>query len=484
MKYIYGASLVGLQEFIFKTNKLREIIGGSELIKQFDMLDLKEEFGISDYIVIVQAAGNLRVILKDEVDARKIVRELPKKIMERICGISISQALVEYDDNNYDSAIKELERKLKVARNQNSIPLDGHFALLDINPRTGFSALDERCQEGRVDIGSLQKLQAFDRAAKENKYLKGVNEKIGNSKNKIAIIHIDGNSLGEIVRGIRQVEEMQEFSKQIKQSTKEAFENAKEFATTKNNQIENKKIREIILGGDDVTLMCDADLAIDFVCKFLSEFENNTSFVKGFDKSKERLNACAGIAFCNEKFPFFMAVKLANELCQRAKSDSRGRDSANPPSSLMFHNIQDSFVGSFDEIRKRELIIKNDSQEIACDFGAYYLNFKPNIQTLQEVILSFRDKQSPKSRLREWLNVLKEGQTKADNELKRIVTIFKDKWIDKHAKKLENPLQEDRETNGERISKLKEGLSVEKLIVEGKTPVFDILQILAVESKE
>ena len=112
------------------------------------------------------------------------------------------------------------------------------------------------------------------------------------------------------------------------------------------------------------------------------------------------------------------------------------------------------------------------------------VHIKPKIQTLQEVILSFRDKQSPKSRLREWLNVLKEGQTKADNELKRIVTIFKDKWIDKHAKKLENPLQEDRETNGERISKLKEGLSVEKLIVEGKTPIFDILQILAVESKE
>ena len=71
---------------------------------------------------------------------------------------------------------------MKVARNQNSIPLDGHFALLDINPRTGFSALDERCQEGRVDIGSLQKLQAFDRAAKESidtafRYFKDDDEK-------------------------------------------------------------------------------------------------------------------------------------------------------------------------------------------------------------------------------------------------------------------------------------------------------------------
>ncbi len=27
-QYLYGASLQGLQEFIFKTNKLREIVGG------------------------------------------------------------------------------------------------------------------------------------------------------------------------------------------------------------------------------------------------------------------------------------------------------------------------------------------------------------------------------------------------------------------------------------------------------------------------
>ena len=484
MKYIYGASLVGLQEFIFRTNKLKEIVGGSELIKQFDVLDLEKEFGISDYEIIVQAAGNLRVILENEVDARKVVRELPKRIMERICGISISQGLVEYNGEDYDSAIKELEKKLKIARNKNSIPLDGHFALLDINPRTGLSALDKPFQGERIDIGSLQKLEAFERAASENPYLKGVNEKIGNAKSKIAIIHIDGNSLGEIVRGIKKAEEMQRFSKQIKQATKKAFESAKEFAIQKNNQVENQKIREIILGGDDVTLICDADLAIDFVCAFLKEFENNTGFVNAYDKTREKLNACAGIAFCNEKFPFFMAVKLANELCQRAKSDSRGRDSANPPSSLMFHNIQDSFVGSFDEMRKRELVIRNDSQEIACDFGAYYLNSSPNIKTLQEVVLSFRDKQSPKARLREWLNILKDSQAKADNELKRIAKVFESKWTNKQAKKLENPLQEDRETNGKRISRLKEGLSMERLVIKGKTPVVDILQILAVESKE
>ena len=32
-KYLYGASVQGIQGFIFETNKLQEIVGGSEIVK-------------------------------------------------------------------------------------------------------------------------------------------------------------------------------------------------------------------------------------------------------------------------------------------------------------------------------------------------------------------------------------------------------------------------------------------------------------------
>jgi len=32
-KYLYGASVQGIQDFIFKTNKLQEIVGASEIVK-------------------------------------------------------------------------------------------------------------------------------------------------------------------------------------------------------------------------------------------------------------------------------------------------------------------------------------------------------------------------------------------------------------------------------------------------------------------
>ena len=33
-KYLYGAAVQGIQDFIFKTNKLKEIVGASELVEQ------------------------------------------------------------------------------------------------------------------------------------------------------------------------------------------------------------------------------------------------------------------------------------------------------------------------------------------------------------------------------------------------------------------------------------------------------------------
>ena len=33
-KYLYGASVQGIQSFIFQTNKLKEIIGASELVEE------------------------------------------------------------------------------------------------------------------------------------------------------------------------------------------------------------------------------------------------------------------------------------------------------------------------------------------------------------------------------------------------------------------------------------------------------------------
>ena len=167
-KYLYGASLQGLQAFIFQTNRLREIVGASEMIKGFDTLNLKESFDLThEPLIILQAAGNLRAIIESEEDARKIVKFLPMKLLTHFCGISLSQALIKLDD--YKSSSLLLEQNLKIQRSKNTLPLDYHLSIFDSAPRTGLSAMgmdkDRDGGKSKIDKGTSQKLKAYDRAA-------------------------------------------------------------------------------------------------------------------------------------------------------------------------------------------------------------------------------------------------------------------------------------------------------------------------------
>jgi hypothetical protein len=44
VRYLYGASIQGIQGFIFETNKLKEIVGASDLIEWFCEYNFFKDF--------------------------------------------------------------------------------------------------------------------------------------------------------------------------------------------------------------------------------------------------------------------------------------------------------------------------------------------------------------------------------------------------------------------------------------------------------
>ncbi|MCT7496021.1 Cas10/Cmr2 second palm domain-containing protein [Aliarcobacter cryaerophilus] len=453
-KYLYGVSIQGIQEFIFKTNKLKEIIGASKIVEDMDSIKFKKDYDLKEEPeVLLQAAGNIRLKFNNIEDLEKIVKNFPKDIMLKAYGITISQAVVE-DINDYKKDSMELEKKLKIQRNKVSLPLDFHFNILKQNSRTALPLVDKD-----KDKATEQKIERFEQYAKKEAKNTIFNiEDLSNKKNKIAIIHADGNGLGNIVKELNETE-IVAFSKKLDEATKTAYETASSGIS---------KIRKVVLGGDDLTVIIDANNALMFTKIFLEEFEKNSKNIyKDYD-----LTACAGITYCNEKYPFHYAVKLAEELCSHAKKDSKEFAKENnlklAPSSLMFHNIQSSNVESFSKFIDDELTI-NKKENIRCDFGPYYLNKytnKPIIEDFNEVLKEFSKENAPKGRLREWLNDLEFDRTYAQNQLNRIKEMSKkNKW------------------KSDSLSKLYKELKIDKLIVEKdnkqKTPIYDILQILS-----
>lgn len=303
MSFLYGFSVVGLQDFIFKTNALQEIIGASEIIKSIDkkaqnLVAFFAKNGIDlgkNPEIILANAGNLRAIFDDEKDLQKVVLYLPKLIAKISYGLSNIQAVARIE-SDYKATSIELESKLKIARNKLDFPLDFSHCTLKHNPKTALPQAPNTQSDDKyrkIDKSTFQKLHAFDSFDKSNP--NSINElaKLKNAKNKIALIYADGNALGNIVRTLSK-DEMKSFSTALDSATKEAF--AKSYAEIKEQMTKAQnsfKIREVICGGDDLVVVCNADIAIDFAKAFLAYFETLT---RNIHKGKN-LTACAGIAF-------------------------------------------------------------------------------------------------------------------------------------------------------------------------------------------
>ncbi len=465
--YLYAASVQGIQDFIFKTNKLQEIVGASEIVKNIATL-FKDNYNPEE--ILLNAAGNIKAVFS-EAECKKAVKAFPQTVMLSAYGITLSQAVVKIEGTSVtQDEINKLEQRLKVQRNKASTPLDLSLNIMELNPSTAKPVVSYKSIQKKstaVDMATKQKIEANDAFFSENAHLKEFRNlsEISNGKNKIAVIHADGNGLGMLIPQLhKQGKKLSEFSKALDSATKKAFQRAK---------TDEMSIRDVILGGDDMVVICNANDALPFTYKFLKYFEEETKTKLG-----SKLTACAGIAYMNEKYPFHYAVSLAEELCSATKKHAKKISEDLAPSSLMFHNIQSSNFQSWSKFVKDELTITNDKQTVRCDFGPYYLDQKnePSVQGLIHTIEAYRCDGSPIARLRAWMGELYNSKDYASSMLERINEMAESNINWRYCIMEKNLQRIDKELNNEKLIIEKDGFH--------KTPIYDVLQILsATEAK-
>ena len=151
---------------------------------------------------------------------------------------------------------------------------------------------------------------------------------------EVAILHADGNGVGSMLAVIREkalpanyLTVHAEFSKAVADSNRQAACEATQqsllpYARPNADDTRTVPARPLVLGGDDLTLIVRADLALEFATVFLAEFERRTaSALKGVQAGKKlgTLTATCGVVFVKSTFPFQEGVKLAEWLCAEAK---------------------------------------------------------------------------------------------------------------------------------------------------------------------
>ncbi len=449
-EFLYGASVQGIQGFILQTNELKDIVGASELVEKICTTEFDEFCGTNENSIL-RAAGNIKHIFKSEEECKKAVRNFPRKVMEMAPGITISQAVVKMENDfaDFSKAVDELEKRLHTQRNKPPQSLTIGLMGIHRSRKTGLPAVKE-VNGDYLDIATSKKREKTNpesknptvKLCKKSFGMEGLKhdqiayniEDITEKNDWIAIIHADGNGVGKIVQKIGTDEkQFRLFSKKLDDATKEAAQAAFNAVKDQFKDLKKIPIRPVVLGGDDLTIICRGDFAITYTNAFLRSFEKSTQKHLGqillennvFGNKENKLTACAGIAFIKSSYPFYYGYHLAEELCSVAKKDAKMKERMQnglPPSCLMFHKVQDSFVESYDDIVKRELMPRDS---ISFSYGPYYLesiNQRMTVKDLMEKAekLSSKEGNAIKSHIRQWMGLLYDDPQKAEQKLKRV----------------------------------------------------------------
>lgn len=161
---------------------------------------------------------------------------------------------------------------------------------------------------------------------------------------RIAIVHADVSGLGQAFRvqaaRFTQPQESLELAARIEGAIVRAVQQATHAellpaAADRHGELRLIPARPVVIGGDDISVIVRADLAIPFAVRLLEAIEQGT---QGIGRG---LSAAAGIAIAGKGLPYLTAYALAESLCDFAKTATKANapaDDAPFPSALAFHH--------------------------------------------------------------------------------------------------------------------------------------------------
>jgi hypothetical protein len=402
--YIVLLETSGNQRYIFSTNKLRENVGASELTYQIGKTIVRDLIkDRADVKEIITTSGKALLLADNETVAREIVREVTKHALENMAGLTINGAIckveVESSAVSLHKAVGDVHRRLEEIRFQipsnlhrfQRIPFVAECASSNLpaseivefknsrgNDTFTFSKVSitkrevlakdkkKRSNEDDFDKGRItnELEQDFGVTLPEN--LEKL-EKVFPKTKWLAVVHADGNGLGQIFLKFNDFANMtnhesykkdyKDFSDEIDICTKNAFGKALKKLQTKFGEKITIPVIPIILGGDDLTFICDGEFAISLTKDFLQNFEKECSDSESQTNQtirrlteKHPLGICAGIAIIKPHFPFHQAYDLAAELLQSAKKTKQISTSL---SAFDYHVLYDSSGTTLEEIREK-----------------------------------------------------------------------------------------------------------------------------------
>ena len=372
----------GIQGYVFGTNSLQQNVGASHLVDcatrkwaiealgawKHNVVDLDDpdnafsdktiESGEIDAEVIYAGGGNLALMFADPKNAIEFTKRLTARVLRDAPGLNLVVEHTEFDWKNdtlgSEEGILQATMQALAKRKAKGVMRSKQLGL-GVTAECVFTGLPAVAMDsdGRpVSSEVLAKRNVFKDAHQQLVDLLSL-EKFGdpprdfdqlgqqqNEKSYLAVIHTDGNRMGERVERIRDtytsanqnrayVQAMRDFSLSIQRAAMYALRQTVRLLESNISQDKDSNawhidhqimvsgntlpFRPIVFGGDDVTFVCDGRIGLSITSYYLNELSKQEL------SDGECLECRAGVAIVPTHYPFARAYALAEDLCYSAK---------------------------------------------------------------------------------------------------------------------------------------------------------------------
>ena len=447
------------QAYIFGSNKVADNIVNSAVIAkclspEFISESLDKEVYIDEANMVYSGGGHTILEFDDPGKAKMCVSIISEKIFTDFEGLEIFAKTIEYNDSlSPKDNLKELTAQLEKKKALRSSAFHhGSFGIEKIDVNT---LSPEKC--GTCEAKKTVKSEEYNEASKifTPEGFSPAHEfgKLGMEENVsgfIAVVHIDGNGMGKRVDELYDCgcmktddwndvkKKLRQFSEGIDKDFKDAYHEMADAVaqSIKNGQLKDKlkleyekekqyfPVRRIITAGDDICFVSEGRIGLECARIFIEKLS-----VKKNEIDKKGYSACAGVAIVHQKYPFYKAYELAEELCSYAKKGGAQispTDDGRNVSSIDWHIEFGEIKDSMEEIRKDYisydgenmsgrpyLVTANEEIMKDVDDKQKYDTFKKNV-----LALSSKEKEIGSGKIKQLRGVIKKGKVETDNYMK------------------------------------------------------------------
>ena len=400
------------QEYIYRTNRVKEIAGASCLLA--DLFDdffedenngfrinakWREQTAPEEYLkyfnssgldaeIVYEGGGNLCVIYKDKETYLKINRALSRKVLDDTFGVSIIASAAPVT-NDFVQDRKNLYLNNALQKNLGAYHTPCSVLPFTQVDRLTYQPIIDKKDDKQYTTESLKKLDAYKDIFKgKSEIFREViasglfKETFDDMTDKgndsiLAIIYIDGNNMGQKVKDATDkakdkngevsytsgINALRKFSKETNQD----FVKNPIAAITKRlgtlyqeclkKQEEQKEINQKEAEEEQLKYLFRPIISggdeITIVCNAHAVPEILKVYFETLTFSGSNNSACAGVALFHSHAPFADVYRIAEECCENGKKESHKKENEGK-NYIDFHFCHAGITNSLEEIRETQ----------------------------------------------------------------------------------------------------------------------------------